>query len=106
MQPKRHTAPQRLSLSTASAQVLPAVAERRALLFSPHATVSYYVLPEPLISVGDGILVAPTGGPVLIRSEDFGDIVCHRWYAMAGAAIDVSVLCSYAEVGANGEVAP
>lgn len=105
MQHQRHSTSERLSLTTSSAQILPPVAERRALLFSPHPSVDYYVRPSPLATTADGILVTRTCGPVLIRCEDFGDIVCHRWYAVAAAAIDVSVLCSFAAVSPTGEVA-
>ena len=31
-------------------------------------------------------------GPVLIRREDFGDIVCHPWYAIAASAANAGIL--------------
>ncbi|MCB9739193.1 MAG: hypothetical protein H6747_07990 [Deltaproteobacteria bacterium] len=95
--PKRHAVFERASLGTTSSQILAPSSARCSLLLTPHATVTYALRDRPLSTLTDGLIVTPDGGPVLLRCEDFGDMLCHAWHGVANAAIDVSLLVGYVE---------
>lgn len=97
MTPRRHAVFESASLDTSSVQFLAPSALRRSLLLSPHPTVTYAVSDKSLAGLNDGIVVTPNGGPVLVRCEDFGDILCKAWYGIANASIDVRMLVGYVE---------
>jgi hypothetical protein len=64
---------------------------RVALLFSPPATAgtSYTISTEPGVTLGAGINLHTTSGPVTISAAVFGDAVHRSWYAVASAAMTV-----------------
>jgi hypothetical protein len=100
MTPRRHAVFESAALATSSAQLLAPSALRCSILLSPHPTVTYAISDKPMASLNDGVVVTPTGGPVLVRREDFGDLLCKAWYGLANAAIDVRILVGYVEAEA------
>ena len=71
---------------------------RQTVIFSPHATEPYSVSNALQGAFGQGIVVMPNGGPVILRRADIGDAVCHRWGAISQTnAVTDAVLEAFEE---------
>jgi len=58
-----------------------------------NSLATLYVSPLPDVSSTKGIYVAPGGGSLILNWEQDFELVSHKWYAIAGAALSaVTVL--------------
>ncbi len=97
MQEKIHSLIQVVTVGTSSTDVAMPSETRQTLIFSPHATATYSVSNAPQAAVGDGLVITPSGGALVLRRADIGDIICQRWQAIAAASIGVPVLQAFVE---------
>ena len=82
------------ALGTSLTQIIGPSQQRVALLFSPPMTFgqSYTVSTEPGASLGAGLNVSSTTGPLRLTEEVFGDAVKRPWFAVASSAFSIGVL--------------
>ena len=92
--PELHSAIKLVAIQNATAVDAAVPSEtRQTLIFSPHDTEPYSVANAAQAVFGQGIVVMPNGGPVVLRRADIGDAVCHRWTAISKTnAVTVALL--------------
>lgn len=75
-------------------QIIGPSQRRVALLFSTPVSPgqSYTVTTEPGATLGAGLNLSPTTGPLSLTEEVFGDVVKRPWFAAASSAFSIGVL--------------
>lgn len=84
-----------VNVGSTATLLLPPSETRVALLLTPHPATAYSVATQELAAVGDGINLLAAAGPVLLRREEFGDLVCQAWYAIATTPSKIGVLVAH-----------
>lgn len=84
-----------VDVGSSSTLLLPPSETRVSLLLTPSPATNYSVATQPLVAVGDGINLLTAAGPVLLRREEFGDLVCQAWYAIATTPDRIGVLVAH-----------
>ena len=80
---------------TTSATLINGPSEKRvALLFSPPVVPNtfYTISTDPNVTLGVGINLLPSSGPVMISVETFGDAAVRPWYGIASTAMTIGYL--------------
>jgi hypothetical protein len=76
-----------------SKQIVGPSEKRIALLFSPPTgESSYTVSNDPGVTLGSGMNLGPTAGPLLITLELFGDAVQKPWFGIASNPLTIGFL--------------
>lgn len=84
-----------VAVGSSSTLLLPPSETRVSLLLTPHPGTNFSVATQPLSAVGGGVNLLSAAGPVLLRREEFGDLVCQAWYAIATTPQTIGVLVAH-----------
>lgn len=83
-----------VALTTSLVQIIGPSQARVALVFSPPVTTgqSYTVTTAPSATLGAGLNLTASSGPLVLTEELFGDAVKKPWFAIANIALNIGFL--------------